>query len=271
MKRIIFIFLVCLSLNAKIIDKVVASVNGEPITSYDIQKVSQNFKMSPNEAINYLIDQKLIKSEIKQRGISIDDYEINEAMDKIARRNRLTLFEFKNILLQRGEYNKFKEKIKNDLLKQKLFASIVNSKLKITSNEIKNYYNSHKNEFSIFDTIQVVKYSSKTPENLKYLFKNPFFNNKNILSETKIYKWNELPLDKLYLFKNTKVGQYTPIINEGLEYSTYYISNKKGTVFLPFEKVKNIVANKLIEEKRNKILKEYFDRVKNRADIKFYN
>jgi len=271
MKKFIFIFLIGLFLHAKIIDKVIASVNGEPITSYDIQITSQNLKISPNQALNYLIDQKLINSEIKKRGISVDDYEINEAINKIAKRNHLTLFEFENILMQRGEYEKFKKKIKEDLLKQKLFASIVNSKLKITPEEIKNYYNTHKTEFSIFDTIQVVKYTSNNPKSLKQLYNSPFLSDKNVKTQTQIYKWNELPLDKLYLFKSTKVGEYTPIINEGLSYSMYYISNKKGKVYLPFDKVKNIIANKLIEEKRNQILKEYFDRVKNRADIKIYN
>ena len=271
MKKFIFILFICLILNAKVIDKVVASVNGEPITSYDIQTTSQKLKIPPNQALNYLIDQKIIDSEIKKRGISVDDYEINEAMNKIAKRNNLTLFEFKNILMQKGEYEKFKNKVKNDLLKQKLFSSIVNAKLKITPEEIKNYYNTHKDEFSIFDTVQVVKYTSNNPESLKKLYNTPFLSDKNINSETSVYQWNELPLDKLYLFKNTKVGEYTPIINEGLSYSTYYISNKSGKVYLPFDKVKNIIANKLIEKKRNQILKEYFDRVKNRADIKIYN
>jgi len=270
MKKLIFVFLISLSF-AKIVDKVVASVNGEPITSYDIQETAKELHIPSNKALNYLIDQKIINSEIKKRGISVDDYEINDAMEKIAKRNNLTLFEFKNILMQRGEYEKFKEKIKKNLLKQKLFASIVNAKLKITPKEIKNYYDTHKGEFSIFDTIQVVKYTSNNPESLKKLYNTPFLSDKNIKSETKIYKWNELPLDKLYIFKNTKIGEYTPIINEGLSYSMYYVSNKKGKVYLPFDKVKNIIANKLIEEKRNQILKEYFDKVKNRADIEIYN
>ncbi len=271
MKKFILFTFLFLSLNAKIVDKVVASVNNYPITSYDVEIASKKLGISPNKALNYLIDQKLIESEIKKRGISVDDFEIDEAMDKIAKRNNLTLFEFKNILMQRGEYYKFRNEIKQNLLKQKLFASIINSKLKISPDDIKNYYQTHKDEFSTFDEIQVVKYSSRNPQILKQLFTNPFYNDKNIVSQTKIYKWNELPLDKLYLFKNTKVGQYTPIINEGLTYSTYYIANKQGKVYLPFEKVKNIIANKLIEMKRNQILKEYFDKIKNRADIKIYN
>ena len=271
MKKVFLAFLFALSLDAKIVDKIIASVNGEPITSYDIEITSKKLNLPKNQALNYLIDQKLIDSEIKKRGISVDDYEIDEAMDKIAKRNNLTLFEFKNILIQRGELKQFKEKIKQDLLKQKLFSNIVNAKLQITPEEIKNYYNLHKDKFSIFDTIQVVKYSSKDPEVLKTLYKNPYYTNKNIISETKVYKWNELPLDKLYLFKNTKEGEFTPIINEGLSYSIYYIAEKRGKVYIPFDKVKNIIANKIIQEKRNEILKEYFDKVKNRANIKIYN
>ena len=269
MKKLLF-FLLIVSLYSKTVDEIVASVNSEPITSYDIQKISEKLHISKNKALNYLIDKKLIESEIKKRGISVDEFEINEAMDKIAKKNNLTLFELKNILTQRGEYENFKNKIKENLLKEKLFNSIVNSKLHISENEIRNYYNSHKDEFTIFDTIQVVKYSSNNPQNLKMLFNNPFYSNKNIDSTTKVYKWNELPLDKLYLFKNTKVNEFTPIVNEGLKFSTYYISSKRGKVYLPFEKVKNIIANKLIQQKRNEILKEYFNKLKNRADINIY-
>lgn len=271
MKKLFLTSLILLSLNAKIIDKVIASVNKEPITSYDIQKISKQLHISPNQALNYLIDQKLIESEIKKRGISVDDYEIDEAMNKIAKENHLSLFEFKNILMQRGEYKKFREKLKQNLLKQKLFENIVSSKLQISPQEIKNYYNTHKDEFAIFKTIQVVKYTANNPEVLKNLFTNPFYSDKNIISQTIVYQWNKLPLDKLYLFKNTKVGQYTPIINEGLTFSTYYIVNKEGKVYLPFEKVKDIIANKILQEKRNQILKDYFSKIKNRADIKIYN
>ena len=270
MKKIFFIILIAFSLNAKIIDKVVASVNGEPITSYDIQVTSKKLNIPKNQALNYLIDQELIKSEIKKLGITVDAYEIDEAMNKIAQRNHLTLFELQNILMQKGEYKEFKKKLKENLLKEKLFENIVNSQLKITPQQIKNYYNTHKNEFSIFKTIQVVKYSANNPEILKKLFNNPFYSDKNIISQTEIYQWNKLPLNKLYLFKNTKVGQYTPIVNEGLSFVTYYIVNKKGKVYLPFNRVKNIIANQILQEERNRILQDYFDEIKNRADIKIY-
>jgi len=271
MKKLFISIILMFSLNAKIVDKVIASVNSEPITSFDVQTIINNTNLNEKQALNYLIDQKIIDSEIKKRGINVDDYEIEEAMGKIAKRNNLSLFEFKNILMQRGEFEKLREQIKQNILKQKLFSQIVNAKLQITPEEIKTYYNAHKNEFSVFDTVQVTKYIANNPEILKILFNNPFYNNKNITAKTLVLSSNNLRLDKIYLFKNTETNHFTPIINEGLSYITYYIISKNGKKILPFNQVKNVIANNLISKKRDKILKEYFNQIKNRAEIKFYN
>jgi len=269
--RVFLFLLLGILLNAKIVDKIVAVINNEPITLYDLEVTMNKTHLDEKKALKFLIDQKIIESEIKKRGISVDDYEIEEAMSKIANKNNMSLFEFKNILMQSGELKQFKEKLKQNLLKEKLFSQIVNSKLKITPEEVKSYYETHKSEFSTFDTIQVTKYSANNPEILKNVFTNPYFNNKNIKVSTEVLSSKNLPLDKLYIFSNTKVNSFTPIVSEGMNYVTYYIVDKKGKRVLPFDEVKNIIANKLIAEKRNKILKDYFNHIKNRADIKIYN
>ena len=271
MKKILIASVVLISLNAKIVDKIVGVVNNLPITSYDIQNLENQLHINQKQALNMLIDKKLIQNEIKKRGISVDDYEVTDAMRNIAKRNNMSLFEFQNILTQKGELEGFKKNLKENLLKQKLFAQIVNSKLKITPQDIKKYYETHKDEFAVFQNIQVVKYSSNNPEILKKLSDNPYFNTPNLKTATQTYSYNELPLDKLYLFKNTKAGQFTPVVNEGLNYVRYFISDKSGKVYLPFEKVQNVIAQELANQKRNEILKKYFDKIKNRADIKIYN
>jgi len=271
MKKILLFLIIFLVLDAKIVDKIVAVVNNEPITLYDLKTTMNKTHLDKKRALNFLIDQKIIESEIKKRGISVDDYEIEEAMSKIANKNNMSLFEFKNILMQRGELKQFKEKLKQNLLREKLFSQIVNSKLKITPEEVKSYYETHKNEFSTFDTIQVTKYSANNPEILKNVFTNPYFNNKNIKVSTEVLSAKNLPLDKLYIFSNTKVNSFTPIVSEGMNYVTYYIVDKKGKRVLPFDEVRNIIVNKLIAQKREKILKDYFNHIKNRANIKIYN
>ncbi|WP_456470342.1 SurA N-terminal domain-containing protein [Caminibacter sp.] len=270
MKKSLLILCTALILNAKIVDKVVASVNNAPITSYDIEKVSSEAKVSEDIALNMLIDQKLLQQEIKKRGITVDEFDIDNKLEKIARQNGMSLFEFKNILAQKGMLEDFKKRIKDNLLKEKLFENIVNSKLQISPEEIKNYYENHKNEFTTFKTVQVMKYQANNPKILKEVQKNPLYSNTSVKSESAVYDVDELPLRLLFLFNETKVGEFTPIINEGTHYSTYYIARKDGKKILPFKKVKNIIYNKLIAQKREEILKDYFNKIKNQADIKIY-
>ena len=270
MKKIIFCLVLIFLLHAEVVDKIVATVNNIPITSYEVKKVSENLNISHDKALQILLDQKLIQSEIKRRGIEVDDFEIENALEKVAKQNGLSLFEFKNILMQKGQYKQFRNKIKDDLLKEKLFDEIVQTKLKITPEEIKNYYENHKDEFKVFKNIQVTKYRANNKQILNKVKKNPLAN-ANVKTETAVYDYNELPLGLLFLFKQTKVGDFTPVINDGLNYSMYYIARKDGNNYIPFDKVKNVIANKLAAEKREIILKDYFNKLKNKAYIRFYN
>ncbi|NPA11005.1 MAG: hypothetical protein GXO62_02050 [Epsilonproteobacteria bacterium] len=258
-------------LNAKIVDKVVASVGNLAITTYDVQKAAKNYNVPSNVALNRLIDEKILESELKKRGIGVDEFEIQKELEKIAKRNSLTLFEFKNILEQRGELDTLKSELKKRLLKEKLFNEIIRGKLNITPEEIKNYYDNHKDEFATFDTIQVIKYSANNPSLLNRVKQNPLLKNPNLKAKQIVYSQDELPLNLLFLFNKTKEGEYTPIVNDANGYAMYYVARKDGKKILPFEKVKNLIANKLYAQKREEILKDYFAKIKNQADIKIYN
>jgi hypothetical protein len=260
-----------LLLNAgEVLDKIIATVNSIPVTSYEVEKLSSDLNISSQKALNYLLDQKLIQSEIKKRGISVDDFEVENAMEKIAKQNGMNLFEFKNILMQKGQLDKLKKRIKQDLLKQKLFEQIVQTKLHVSPDEIKTYYDNHKDEFQVFKTVQVTKYSADNRQTLLQIKQNPLYSS-DIKPQTRQYSYTELPLGLLFLFKQTDVNSFTPVINDGLGYSMYFINSKDGNATISFDKVKNGIANKLIAQKREMILKDYFNKLKNKAYIKYFN
>jgi len=270
MKKFLLSIGLIVFLNAEVLNRIVATINDIPITSYEVEKLSKQLNIDKNRALNILLDQKLIDSEIKKRGIVVDEFELENALEAIAKRNGFNLFEFKNILIQRGDYQKLINQIKNDLLKKKLFDEIIQTKLNLDDNEIKNYYENHKDEFKVFEKVEVIKYSANNRSLLEKVKQNPLFN-KNVKIENKVYYANKLPLNLLFLFNETKEETFTPIINEVGHYSMFYIIKKEGYYYLPFEKAKNLIANKLINEKREKILKEYFSKLKNKAYVKFYN
>jgi len=269
--RKFIILLIFIFLNAKTIDQIIASVNNEPITAIDLLKTAKKLNLTPDQALNYLIDQKLLEEEIKNAGINIDEYDIENAMEKIAKENGMSLFEFKDILRQKGEYEKFKKALKEKLLKEKLFQKIVNSKLQLSIDDLKRYYEQHKDEFKTFKSIQVTKYVSNSPMLLNQIKQNMFLTTPNVQKQTQFFESEDLPKNLLFLFQNTQVGQFTPIINEGMYYVMYFIDRKEGTSYIPFEKVRDYIAQKLMQEKKEQILKDYFQKIKNQADIKIFN
>jgi hypothetical protein len=259
MKKIILI-LSFLFLKAEVVDKVIGVVNNLPITSYELKETEKKMNLSQKEALNYLINSKLIEYEIKKHNIFVDDYDVEEVISKIAQRNGISSFEFKEYLVSRGKYHSFLENLKKEIAKERLFDEIVKQELKVNDKKLKNFYKKHKGRYTIFQTIKVRVYKAPTPKAL----------NSMMFAPLKTYSYKNLPMNLLFLFKNTKVNTFTPIIEEGLMYKRFYIEKKEGKAYLPFEKIKKIVLNDYIVYKREKILKEYFNKVKNRADINIF-
>ena len=84
-KILIFIGLIVF-LNAEVLDRIVATVNNIPITSYEVKKLSKRLNIDKNKALNILLNQKLIESEIKKRGIVVDNFELESALESIAKK-----------------------------------------------------------------------------------------------------------------------------------------------------------------------------------------
>ncbi|MCZ2203784.1 SurA N-terminal domain-containing protein [Bartonella sp. A05] len=101
-----------LSLNTFVIQSVSAqtaiavTVNGNPITNYDIQrrvaflKLQQKGGNLVDKAKNELIEEMLKNIEIKRRNVDVDDNDIENAFGNFAEQNNITVEQFKEILIQ---------------------------------------------------------------------------------------------------------------------------------------------------------------------------
>jgi hypothetical protein len=71
-----------------------------------------------------------------------------------------------------------------------------------------------------------------------------------------------------FLLKDTKEGKFTPILPFKNQFLTMYVKKKIDIEPLPFEEVKNAVIAKMIEEKKEKAIKDYLAKLKVNAKIK---
>jgi parvulin-like peptidyl-prolyl isomerase len=268
MKRVIALSLAGLLLyGGEIVDKVVAVVGDQPITLYQIKKLSQEQNIPPNRALNLLIDKNLINYLVREKGIAIDPLTLDRAIREIAQRNGMEQYQFEELLKQRGEYQKFIEELKNNLKKEELFKSIVNGRITITPEEVKNYYQTHQGEFRFWKEAEVTRYFAPNPQLLKLALQNPLSPPSQVKITAETLHSSTLPIPVAYIIQQTPSGHFTPIVPEKWGYSIYYIKSKKGEIVLPLQKVQNLIRAKLYREKRNAILQSYFDKMKNSSIV----
>jgi len=118
----------------------VARVNGENITKSELAEFTTRFfggapddideatkKQLESDALNILIDQKLMSQEAKKAGLSVTDQEVNDEFEQL----KLSIGGdegVKEFLSAQGiTESEFKTQLKNDLLIQKYFEQVSQS------------------------------------------------------------------------------------------------------------------------------------------------
>ena len=117
-----------------VINSVVASVDGEPITLYDLRgrlrpprDISLQEAAADAEARRVLDDMildRLVEAEAAARRVSVSDGEANALVKEVAGRNDLSVEQFAEALKGEGSsLDGFRRKVRGELLRQKLAAS----------------------------------------------------------------------------------------------------------------------------------------------------
>lgn len=135
-------------------DRVVAVVNNEAITQYDLRarvgSAVQNLKrqgtpMPPADVLQRQVLERMIVDRLQMQsatelGMKISDSELDMALRRIAENNKLTLETFKQALEKDNiPWDKFREEIRQEITVARLRDREVDSRVTISDAEIDNY------------------------------------------------------------------------------------------------------------------------------------
>ena len=138
----------------EIIDQVVAIVDDDVIMASELRErvnaVSENLQargmqMPPeDQLIRDTLDRLILESIQLQMGrragVRISDDQLNEALQRIAAQNRMTLEQFTQALAQRGQsYDAMREQVRREMIIQRVQAGNVNQRIQITDQEVGNF------------------------------------------------------------------------------------------------------------------------------------
>jgi parvulin-like peptidyl-prolyl isomerase len=271
MKKILpLLICVWLSSQAQVLDAIAIDVEGEPITTLEIQAVQKKMKMSKQAAVETLIKDRLEKSAIKKAGIQISHEAIQAKVNAIASSKGLTQTKMKELLRQKGlTWDSYIQQITTEMKKERFFNEVILSTIdRPSDDELEDYYNAHQADFSNAPRqMSLVAYSSDSASSLQQSISNPMqptngVNKKNILASS-----NEMSPALLNLIDNTAINSFTKPVNTGKGFIAYYVKSK-GSGQSGFAAVKNSVAARWVQEQRIQAGKDFLNKLKSNANIR---
>ncbi len=271
MVKLLLIFMFAGFLHAEVYDGVAVVVEDKAITLLDIQKEMQAEHLDAKKASDILIRKKLEELEIAKRNISVSSAEVYDDIKKMAEANSLSISQLYDAIREQNGLNseEFKEKIKQKLLSQKLYAAIAMSSLSEPSDEeIKEYYKLHKDKFNHPESFSVSIYSAKDKSRLKEKTDNPMFYAPDIRMQEQVLFYNKISPQLASILQKTPQDHFTPILSDGKGgFMSFYIKSVTKSKETDLKSLKPQIMNALMADKREAVLSDYFARLRDNADI----
>lgn len=131
-----------------LIDTIVASVDGKPITLSDLsKKVGRKLSIQDAQSdavartsLDELIHERLIKLEAESKNMAVAAEDVESYIDEVAKRNGMDRSQFEIALKDSGKtLAEYKEQIQLEILRSRLTAAYIRSAGAVTDNDIKEY------------------------------------------------------------------------------------------------------------------------------------
>ncbi|MDG0814916.1 peptidylprolyl isomerase [Bdellovibrio svalbardensis] len=309
MISVLIVLMFSAPVKAEVVEKTLAVVNSEIVMESDLKllqkrmtkpgmvddallmdKSVESLKGDRKAQLDYLINEKIIESEIKRLNLTITNDRVESEFKDMAKRNNVPESELENILKGQGissaEYKVFlKEKIE----KQSLMDQEIISKLRISDDDALNEYlknnpNSRPSidEFSVahiffspkkggpeaaYKRAETVLAKLRNGESFETLAEqyseDPNFSSGGTLGT---FKSGEFLPEIEAAISNLKVGETTGIVKSRLGYHIGKLTGKKLTTDPKFEKAKERIKAQLLETSFKRQLKFW---LQNKRDESF--
>ncbi len=257
------------TLEDKVVGGISLLVNGSPITLYQIQEEQKKSKVSKAQARDRLIAECIKNQEIERLKIHVDDDKLDQEMAMMAQQQGMDLDHFKQMLMAEGHYKLYRDQLKEHLEMQELLRNILLTNVDTSSEtKMREYYNKHKEQFSIPTEIETVRYTSTNQEDLERAMADPNLEIPGVSKANEKIEMKTLNSQIAQVFISHEQGSFTPVMNGGGgQFITFYIKEKKGKNEVSFSQAKQFIAQKLVEESKDKILEEHFEKLRVKSRI----
>ncbi|WP_373998598.1 peptidylprolyl isomerase [Bdellovibrio bacteriovorus] len=296
----LFPFLIATPVHAELVEKTVAIVNTELVLESDFKELQNrigkpglideallfdksptNLKGDRKAQLNYLINEKILESEVKRLNLSVTSDRVESELKSMAKRNNVSEAELLNIIKGQGiSATEYKTFLKHSIEKQSLMDSEIISKLRISDEDALNEYLKTNpssrpsiDEFSVshiffnpkkggaeaaLQRAQAAAGKVRGGDNFETLAQQ-FSEDPNFSSGGSLgtFKSGEFLPEIEEAISNLKVGETTPVVKSRMGYHIVKLTGKKLTTDPKFERAKDRIKAQLLEASFKRQLKTW--------------
>ena len=263
------------------LDEPVVNINGRDInarTFYDY--IKHNFGNEEAELDDYIrsrlldffIEEQLLVDQAQKMMVTVSETEVERAMGQPEGAVGL--------LMDTGGW---KVGFRNNILVQKFINQFVLRDLVITEEELKLYYDSHPEEFTLPEKVrasQILAEDEEKAEKVLQLLKSRSFEEVaraySISPEAEkggdmgYFEKGQLPLEFEKVIFGLKVREYSPVVKSPYGFHVFKLVEKRGEGKLPFKEAVNLIKIKLMQTKGEELYKKYLSQLKAKSHTKIY-
>jgi peptidyl-prolyl cis-trans isomerase SurA len=163
----------CISVQAAVVDKVVAVVNDEVITLSELTIAFEPYQarieasysgVTREKAItetritllNRMIDSLLMEQQSRKVGIVIREEEVTGTIKDMLGRRNISQDDFRKALMQEGTtFEAYKKEVRDQLMRIRLVQREIKSRVAVSDEEIGQYYSKKRGEYEGNETVRI--------------------------------------------------------------------------------------------------------------------
>ena len=254
---------------AKLLDQAIVIIENDVITQSEFEKkfnfimnqyrvagqpAPSNIKTLKKQILEHMINTRLQLQYAERNGLEVKEWMIDKAMENMAKKNGVTLTEFREQIINQGlNYKIYRSVMREDLITREVQRRIISNRVRISQKEIKEFvkHQSHvfkeNNEYKISNILVALSETPSINENLEakkkiLMIKNKFINGEKFSNLAKNYSdsgnalsrgnlgWKKISqIPKMFLKDLEKLnsGQISNIIKSSNGYYLFYLEDKK--------------------------------------------
>lgn len=282
----------------KLVNRIVAVVNGEIITLHELQTEIQggvpgmeargpeNEKQAQarrRRVLEAMINDTLLKQQAERFEIQVSDAEIDNQIQQIQDENNLSQTEFEQAVQEQGmDLDQYRQTLREEIKKNRVLSNMVRQKVVVAEDEMRAFYQEHKDDYkqpkqvhlgiivhprkSRLEKVRqdIVSGETQFAQAAGSVSQGPGADQGGDLGR---YAWEDLKPKWREILKKLEPGELSPVFTLQGNYALLYLKQFNDKKVQPFEAVKDEIRQQLYARKLEARYKDFMQGLRDKAVI----